>query len=234
MVAARVSVWQLHSSGLGRTGSPAVPCASRCAGRRSGSPAACRSPCWPFLAFASRSRTGFDAVERPWCEGYGVLRCSVKVSRLPGPRSDADGRAGSPSAGRQQTGSRMAGRQRTGSHVAGHQRTGSRVTAGDRVTGGRPLWIRVTPGRPAKDRVTHGHLGQGHPRPASARTANHAGGRCQGPPPSPGTPRPPPPGATYGPLAAQTTSRDPRDLTLQISETLARRCSGGGAGDDWR
>jgi hypothetical protein len=48
------------------------------------------------------------------------------------------------------------------------------------------------------------------------------------------TPRPPPPGATYGPLAAQTTSRDPRDLTLQISETLARRCSGGGVGDDWR
>ena len=128
--------------------------------------------------------------------------------------------------------------------MAGHQRTGSRVAAADRVTRGRPakdrvargrpLWVRVTPGRPTKDRVTHGHLGQGHPRPASARTANHAGCRCQGPPPSPGTPRPPPPGATYGPLAAQTTSRDPRDLTLQISETLARRCSGGGVGDDWR
>ena len=172
---------------------------------RSGSPAACCSPCWPVLAFASRSRTGFDAVERPWYEGYSVLRCWVKVSRLPAPRSDANGRAGSPLAGHQKTGSHMAGRPRTGSPMAGRSGSGSRVAAADRVTHGRP--------------------------------PNHTGGQCQGlppPPPPPGTPRPPPPGATYGPLAAQTTSRDPRDLTLQISETLARRCSGGGVGDDWR
>ena len=125
------------------------------------------------------------------------------------------------------TGSHVAGRPRTGSPMAGHSGSESHLAVADRVTLGRRGQGHTWPAT----------LGQGHPRPASARTANHAGGRCQGPPPpppSPGTPRPPPHGATYGPLAAQTTSRDPRDLTLQISETLARRCSGGGVGDDWR
>ena len=111
---------------------------------------------------------------------------------MPGPRSDANGRAGSPSAGRQQTGSHMAGHQQTGSHMAGHQRTGSHMAGHQRT--GSPMAgrsgsgsqvaaaDRVAHGRPPKDRVTHGHLGQGHRRPASARSANHTGGQCQGPP----------------------------------------------------
>ena len=124
---------------------------------RSGSPAACYSPCWPVLASASRSRTGFDTVERPSYEGCSVLRCLVKVSRLPGPRSDANGRAGSP----------LAGRQKTGSHMAGRPRTGSRVAAADRVTHGRPAEGRVAHGRPLWVRVTGGRRGQGHTWPAA-------------------------------------------------------------------
>ena len=160
MVAARVSVWQLHSS-LGQAGQGhPQPLAYISLGQtplRSGSPAACCSPCWPVLAFASRSRTGFDAVERPSYEGCSVLRCLVKVSRLPGPRSDANGRAGSP----------LAGHQKTGSHMAGRPRTGSRVAAADRVTHGRPAEGRVAHGRPLWVRVTGGRRGQGHTWPAT-------------------------------------------------------------------
>ena len=149
---------------------------------RSGSPAACCSPCRPVLAFASRSRTGFDAVERPSYEGCSVLRCLVKVSRLPAPRSDANGRAGSP----------LAGHQKTGSHMAGRPRTGSRVAAADRVTHGRPLWVRVTGGRRGQGHTWPAARGQGHPWPPWTGSPP-AGQRAVGQPhrrPVPGSPPP--------------------------------------------
>jgi hypothetical protein len=113
---------------------------------------------------------------------------------LPGPRSDANWRAGSP----------LAGHQRTGSHMAGHQRTGSRAAAADRVTRGRPPWVRVTGGRRGQGHTWPATLDQGHTWPAGQGQGHPwppwtgsppAGQRAVGQPrrrPVPGSPPPPP------------------------------------------